>query len=201
MVTIRKDAPRRIDAYIGKAPEFARPICRRLRELVHEADPGIVEDWKWGPNFNKDGMVCGIGAFKEHVTLTFFKGALMGDARGLFNQGFDNEYTRSVKFRTFEEIDAVAVRAYVREAVLLNGTGAKIPRKKPEAEVPADLAAAFGETPGARAFFDGLTPGYRREFVTWITDAKRAPTREKRIRETVAKCARGERLNDRYRGC
>lgn len=66
---IQPDASKKIDAYIAKAQAFAQPIGRKLRELIQKAHADIVEDWKWGaPNFHKDGMVCGLGAFKQHVT-------------------------------------------------------------------------------------------------------------------------------------
>ena len=82
-MAIHPNATQEIDRYIAKAPEFARPICARIRALIHKADPDIVEDWKWGPNFNKHGMICGFGAFKEHVSLGFFKGELLKDPKKL----------------------------------------------------------------------------------------------------------------------
>ena len=202
MPTIREDAPERIDAYIAKAAEFARPICSRLRDLIHEADGAIVEDWKWGPNFNLEGMVCGIGAFKQHVTLHFFKGSLMKDPGKLFRDSADAKGSRSIKFTDVDEIDAKAVVAYVKQAVKLNVKGEKVAVKKPAARLPADLKKALVADEAAGEFFDGLTPGYRRDFIEWVTTAKREATREKRVAGTVEKCARGERLNDKYRqGC
>jgi uncharacterized protein YdeI (YjbR/CyaY-like superfamily) len=202
MTKIREDAPQRIDEYFGKAAEFARPICARLRELIHEADPEIVEDWKWGPNFHKEGMVCGIGAFKEHVALHFFKGSLMKDPQKLFRDAGDDKGSRSIKLESLEQIDPKAIVRYVREAVKLNEAGAKLATKRPAAKVPPDLRKALAAEPSAKRFFDGLAPGYRREYVEWVEGAKRVATREKRIAGTVEKCAKSERLNDRYRkGC
>ena len=202
MPGIRKDAPEQIDAYIAKAADFARPVCNRLRELIHEADSAIVEDWKWGPNFNFEGMVCGIGAFKKHVSLHFFKGSLMKDPKQLFRDAADNQGSRSIKFTDVSEIDAKAIVAYVRQAVKLNTTGRKVVVKKAAPRLPADLQQALADDPAAREFFDGLAPGYRREFIEWVTTAKRDATRAKRIAGTVEKCARGEKLNDKYRkGC
>jgi uncharacterized protein YdeI (YjbR/CyaY-like superfamily) len=201
MANIRKNAPAQIDAHIAKAEAFARPICHRLRELIHQAEPAIVEDWKWGPNFNREGMVCGIGAFKKHVALHFFKGSLMKDPAKLFRDAADAKGSRSIKFTTVEEIDGKAIVAYVKQAVKLNLAGAKVTVKKPAARLPADLKKALMAEPEAKAFFDGLTPGYRREYIEWVTDAKREPTRVKRIAGTVEKCGRGERLHDKYRNC
>ncbi|MEN8149968.1 MAG: YdeI/OmpD-associated family protein [Planctomycetota bacterium] len=199
MPKIREDAPERIDAYIAKAADFARPICERLRELIHAADPKIVEDWKWGPNFHREGMVCGIGAFKRHVSLHFFKGSLMKDAKGLFRDAADDKGSRSLKFASVGEIPATAVKAYVKEAVKLNISGAKVAVKKPPARMPADLSKALKAAPTAAKYFEGLAPGYRREYIEWVTSAKRDATREKRIAATVERCAKGETLNEKYR--
>jgi len=198
---IREDAPERIDAYIAKAAGIAQPICARLRELIGKADGRIVEDWKWGPNFNREGMVCGIGAFKKHVSLHFFKGSLMKDPKKMFRDAADAKGSRSIVFAAVDEIDAKAVTAYVREAVKLNLAGEKVAVKKPAARMPADLNQALAADGAANEFFNGLTPGYRREYVEWVTTAKRDATREKRIAGTVERCARGERLHDRYRNC
>ena len=198
---IREDAPERIDAYIAKAAGFAQPICARLRELIGKADKEIVEDWKWGPTFNRGGMVCGIGAFKKHVALHFFKGSLMKDPSKLFRDATDAKGSRSIVFASGEEIDAKSVTAYVREAVKLNLSGEKVAVKKPAARMPADLKKALAADGAAKEFFAGLAPGYRREYVEWVTTAKRDATREKRIAGAVEKCARGERLHDKYRNC
>jgi len=199
MPKIREDAPERIDEYIAEAADFARPICLRLRKLVHEADGKIVEDWKWGPNFNREGMVCGIGAFKQHVSLHFFKGSLMEDPKKLFRDAADKKGSRSIKFTDVSGINDAAVKAYVRQAVKLNRAGQKVAVKKPAVRLPADLKRAMEASSGAKRFFDALAPGYRREFIEWVTTAKREATREQRVAGTVEKCARGEKLNDKYR--
>jgi len=202
MPTIREDAPERIDAYVAKAPEYARPILERLRELIHAADRSIVEDWKWGPNFHREGMVCGIAAFRKHVSLHFFKGSLMKDPKGLFRDAGVEKGSRSIAFASVDEVPAAAVKAYVKEAVKLNVAGEKVAYRKPAPRRPADLSKALKAVPAAARHFDGLAPGYRREYIEWVTSAKRPATREKRIAATVAKCAAGETLNEKYRkGC
>jgi hypothetical protein len=75
------DAKKRIDNYIASGSALARPILRKLRELIFIAEPAIIEDWKWGPNYSKNGMVCGYFGFKEHVTFTFFGGAALKDPK------------------------------------------------------------------------------------------------------------------------
>jgi hypothetical protein len=68
-----------VNEYITKTLAFTPPIYNKLREIFFKAEPEIVEDWTWGPNYSKNGMVCGFGAFKQHVSLAFFRGALMKD--------------------------------------------------------------------------------------------------------------------------
>ncbi len=87
MTRLNPDSKKLIDEYIDELPDFSKEICMRLRELTHSADPEIVEDWKWGPSFNKQGMVCGFSAFREHVSFTFFEGAAMKDPKKLFTEG------------------------------------------------------------------------------------------------------------------
>jgi len=71
-VKVHPDAKKEIDSYINSMPAFSKAICEKLRSIILNAVPGIKEDWKWGPNYNYHGMVCGYGAFQKHVKLTFF---------------------------------------------------------------------------------------------------------------------------------
>ena len=196
---VRPDAAKRIDAYIAGAAEFARPICARLRKLILAADPAIVEDWKWGPNYSMQGMICGYGAFKAHVTLTFFKGVAMKDPKKILEPcSADNAHNRSVKFRDESEIDAKTLTAYVREAATLNESGVKVERRRAEIEVPPDFKQALAASKKALEAFHGLTPGYRREYLEWIVAAKRPETRAMRIKQTVRQCSEGKTLNYKY---
>ena len=115
MPKIHPKAEELIDRYIDSIEPFAQPICRRLRALIHKAEPEIIEDWKWGPNFNKDGMVCGFGAFKEFVSIAFFMGALLKDPKKTL---IDCSGSNAEK----------ALLAFVKEAVALNEKGVKPPR-------------------------------------------------------------------------
>lgn len=80
------DAPKFIEEYIREARDFAQPICRKLRAIIFKAEPDIIEDWKWGPNYYKSGIVCGFGAFKQHVTLAFFQGAMLKDPKKILTE-------------------------------------------------------------------------------------------------------------------
>jgi len=197
---IRPDAGKRIDEYIASVPDFAKPICRKLRAVVRKADPGIVEDWKWGPNFNKQGMVCGFGAFKAHVTFTFFKGSHLKDPKKILaGCSDDNAHNRSIKFTRVDDVDEKTLAAFVREAAALNVKGVRVEARRAEIPLPADLRKALSENAAARKYFDGLTPGYRREYIEWVVQAKRPETRLQRIETTVRQCRGKKTLHFKYR--
>ena len=78
---IQNNASTEVLNYIESLPEFAKTICHRLREIILKTDPGIIEDWKWGPNYNLNGMLCGFGGFQKHVKFTFYNGSAMKDPK------------------------------------------------------------------------------------------------------------------------
>ena len=105
---VHPNAKQEIDAYIEEMQPFAKAICKKLRSIILKADPSIQEDWKWGPHYSSNGMVCGYGGFQKHVKLTFFNGAGMKDPKKLFNHCVDNEFSRSIKYTDIKEIDEAA---------------------------------------------------------------------------------------------
>jgi hypothetical protein len=197
--TVRPDAAQHIDRYIAGTADFARPICSRLRKIIRAADPEIVEDWKWGPNYSKHGMICGYGAFKAHVTLTFFKGVAMKDPKQILEPcSADNAHNRSVKFRDVREIDEKTLTAYVREAAKLNVSGVIVESRRAQIGVPLDFKKALAASKKAKQYFDTLTPGYRRDYLQWIIGAKRPETRAARIKQAVRQCSEGKTLHYKY---
>jgi len=194
----------RVDAYIEAAPAYARPILTKLRRLFHKGGPALEESLKWGaPSFGHQGIVAGMAAFQQHVSFGFWKARAMRDPEKLFGGGA-RQSPFAIKVKSVKELppDRVIV-AYVKEAVALNGTGVKAPpgcreRKRPAARVPADLARALARNRRARATFDGFPPGRRREYIEWITEAKRPETRAKRLATTLAWLAEGKPRNWKY---
>jgi hypothetical protein len=199
MATVVADAKQKVLDYIEEMPPFSKAICKKLRSIILMADKDLQEDWKWGPHYASNGMVCGYGAFKEHVKLTFFNGSGMKDPRGLFNHCVDNEFSRSVKFTDIKEIDEAAITALVKESVSVNKKGFKREVKNKNVEVPADLQKALSKNKTALRFFEGLTYGYRKDFAGHVTEAKREETRQQRIAKIVELCAAGKTLNDKYK--
>jgi hypothetical protein len=124
------NASKLIDQQIAGLPDWRGKLLAKLRALVLEAEPNIVEEWKWGPAvWTRDGMVCAAGAFKEHVKLNFFQGASLADPKQLFNAGLDAKTTRSIDFQQGDKVDAAGVKALVRAALAYNARNRK-PAKK-----------------------------------------------------------------------
>lgn len=199
MPTAAKPATDKVLAYIESLPEWSRTICTELRRIILAADPSIVEEWKWGPHYSSNGMVCGYGAFQKHIKFTFFNGSAMKDPKGLFNHCVDNEFSRSIKYTDLSAIDAKALTAYIRESVAVNQKGYKRVVTNKTVDVPDDLQNALNANKKAAAFFEGLTYGYKKEFVEQVTTAKQEKTRLDRIAKVVTLCAEEKTLNHKYK--
>lgn len=116
-----KQPTKLIDAYIKKLPDWQQDICWRLRRLIHDADPEIVEEWQWrAPAFSHHGLVCFFWGFKKWVTFTFFQGTLIKDKYKLFNFGRANDHNRSIKLTDIAQIRDEFIIEYVQEAVSNN---------------------------------------------------------------------------------
>jgi uncharacterized protein YdeI (YjbR/CyaY-like superfamily) len=196
----------RIDAYIARSAEFARPILEHLRGLVHAACPDCEETLKWSaPSFTYRGKIlCGMAAFKQHATFGLWQGTQVvgagtgkqDDAMGQFGR-----ITRIADLPGKRELTG-----YIRQAMKLVDEGVKRPASRgstprPPVEVPADLATALGRNAKARATFDAFPPSCRREYVEWITEAKREETRSKRLSQAIEWLAEGKRRNWKYENC
>lgn len=199
MATVASNAKQKVLDYIEALPPFSKAICKKLRSIILKADKDLQEDWKWGPHYASNGMVCGYAGFKEHVKLTFFNGSAMKDPKGLFNHCVDNEFSRSVKFTNVKEVDEAAITALVKESVAVNKKGFKRQVQDKTVVVPDDLQKALAKNKNALKYFDGLTYGYKKEYVEHVTEAKREETRQQRIAKIVELCASGKTLNDKYK--
>jgi hypothetical protein len=121
------NASERIDARIDELGDWRGETLRTVREIIHEADPDIVEEWKWAkatspgtPVWSHDGGVCTGESYKSVVKLTFFKGASLNDPAGLFNSSLDAKVRRAIDIRENDTIDGGALKDLVRDAVALN---------------------------------------------------------------------------------
>lgn len=115
-----------ITSYFSKLTDWRGPLLARLRELIHEAAPDITEEWKWDtPVFSQKGNVVAAAAFKDHVKLNFFKGALLDDPAKLFNAGLDAKASRAIDFSQNDKINEAALKDLIRAAVAINTSGSK----------------------------------------------------------------------------
>jgi hypothetical protein len=120
-------ASQKIDQRISELDDWRGSVLKRVRELIHEADPEVVEEWKWEkpssggtPVWSHDGGICTGESYKDKVKLTFFKGASLKDPSGLFNSSLEGKVRRAIDIGADDQIDEAALKDLIREAVALN---------------------------------------------------------------------------------
>jgi hypothetical protein len=116
-----------IDARIKELGDWRGEMLSRIRALIKQADPEVVEDWKWRgvPVWSHDGLICTGETYKNVVKMTFAKGAALEDPSGLFNSSLEGNTRRAIDFHEGEEVDEQALKALIRAAVTMNQSGAK----------------------------------------------------------------------------
>jgi len=192
----------KVDAYIEKAAPFARPILKKIRSLMHKACPAMEEELKWGaPAFMYEGFVAGMVAFKAYVRFGFWRVKELEDPDGLFVTD-STSFMNSERLTDVKELpsDKILIK-YIKAAVALNISGQKRPKptqRKPLA-VPDDLKKALAKNAKAKKTFGNFSPSCQREYIEWITEAKREATREKRIATALGWMAEGKEKNWKYR--
>ena len=119
------DTPaKKIDARIKELDDWRGKTLARMRKLIQEADPKVVEEWKWGgPVWSHDGIICTGETYKKAVKLTFAKGASLKDPKKLFNSSLDGNVRRALDIPEGVEVDAADFKALVRQAAALNTSG------------------------------------------------------------------------------
>jgi uncharacterized protein YdeI (YjbR/CyaY-like superfamily) len=195
----------RVDAYIAKSADFAKPILNHIRAVVHEACPDVEEEMKWSsPHFTYKGMFCAMVSFKEHCAFGFWKGALILDKDGNKVDDAAGQFGRITKV---SDLPAKKVMiGYIKLAKKLNDDGVKAPmrakkKEHPELVVPDDLAKALKRNKAAQTTFDNFSPSNKREYVAWITEAKTEATRSKRLETAIEWMAEGKPRNWKYMNC
>ncbi|MCB9876458.1 MAG: YdeI/OmpD-associated family protein [Planctomycetes bacterium] len=193
----------RVDDYLAAAAEWARPILTELRARVHRACPGVVETIKWRrPAFELGGLIGGMSEFKEYCSFGFWQ------EKALLEAGDEAEAVIEAcgKITTLKQLPGKAAFARVLKLALQrNQAGGKLPRSKakrhPPLEVPADLAAALARDEAAKEHFDAFAPSYRRDYIEWITGAKKDATRQTRIAQAVEWLRDGKKRHWKYESC
>ena len=196
----------RIDAYIARSAEFARPILDHIRTIVHEACPAVEETMKWSfPHFQYKGMMCSMAAFKEHCAFGFWKGPLIVEQGGGEVEKAMGQFGRITRLADLPSRKVIS--GYIKQAMKLNDEGVKSPArakpKNPPAEliIPDDLVTALRANETASAVFEKFRPSHRREYVEWITEAKTQATRSRRIEQTIQLLAEGKSRYWKYAKC
>jgi|HubBroStandDraft_1064217.scaffolds.fasta_scaffold252496_2 uncharacterized protein YdeI (YjbR/CyaY-like superfamily) len=203
--TAKKDP--RMDAYISDAPDFAKPILNHLRELVHTACPDVEETMKWSrPHFLHNGLLCGMSAFKHHCAFGFWLAEKVLSDQGTWSAQNDG-------MGHFGKITSLAdlpgdkqLLAWIKKAAALNDSGVKRPAApRPagnrELIIPDYFTAALKKNKKAQAAFEAFSYSHKKEYVEWITEAKREETRQKRIETMLTWLTEGKSRNWKYVNC
>lgn len=192
----------RIDAYIEKQAGFARPILEHLRGLMHAACPDVEETIKWSmpAYYYRQRPLGSMAAFKAHVTFGFWQHEqIVGDPRDREAMGSFGRITS-----LGDMPDDATMTTLIGKAAALIDEGVKPLRArsaKAPIPMPDDLAAALADSPPAQATFAAFPQSCRREYLEWVTEAKRPETRAKRVAQTVEWLAEGKRRNWKYENC
>jgi len=193
----------RFDTYIESKAEFAKPILHYVREVVHAACPDCEEAMKWSaPAFMYKGKIlASMAAFKAHAAFGFWQSGQVTDAG-------DKQMSAMGQFGRLTSVDDLPPRAeleaLVKKAMGLVDEGVKPVRakhEKPPLTVPQDMRAALDANPAAAATFDGFPPSAQRDYVEWVTGAKRYETRSSRLAQSIEWLAEGKRRHWKYENC
>ncbi len=184
----------RIDDHIARAGEFARPILEHFRAAVHRIVPECEEAIKWGmPHFTLAGRnLAGMAAFKKHASIFFHHDEQAGGT-GKFRQ-----ITSLDDLPPAVELDAKISAAVERLAKPSVPSKKAVP--KPVPAMPQPFADALGVA-GLREGFEAMPPGYRREYIEWVAEAKTDATRDRRIAQSVEWIGEGKHRNWKYQKC
>lgn len=193
----------RVDSYIAKSADFAKPILNHLRKLVHAGCPEVEETLKWGaPHFMYKGILCGMASFKNHCAFGFWNKAL--------RLSIKNDRNPEEAMGQFGRITGISdlpnekiFIGYVKEAMKLNDAGVKVPAKSKPKErkeliIPAYFMSALKKNKKALATFENFSYSNKKEYVEWITEAKSEETRKKRLETAIEWMSEGRVRNWKY---
>ncbi|HEV7701646.1 MAG TPA: YdeI/OmpD-associated family protein [Pyrinomonadaceae bacterium] len=196
----------RVDAYIEKSQDFAKPILNHIRALVHAACPEATETMKWSfPHFDYKGeMMCSMAAFKAHCAFGFWKQSL------LENDAFPAEKTAMGSFGRLTSVKDLpsdkVMKKLIKDAMKLNDAGIKVQRApvskdKKELVVPDILLESLAKNDAAAETFNSFPYSKKKDYVVWITEAKSDATRDKRLATTIEWLAEGKSRMWKYEKC
>ena len=198
----------RIDAYIDKSADFAKPILKHLRDLVHRASPDITETMKWSaPFFEYNGVLCFMMAFKQHAGFGFWKASQLPDPHGIIlDEGNAGSIGKLTSLADLPDDDVLIW--YIRQAIAQKGAAKAVkPTVKKTAakpspvamDTPSYLAELLNKDAAAKQYFEKFSPSQKKEYITWFEDAKSEATRQKRLAEGMQWIAEGKTRNWKYK--
>ena len=196
---------KRIDSYIAKSQDFAKPVLSHLRELVHQACPDVTETMKWSfPHFDYKGMMCSMASFRQHCAFSFWKASLMSDTRLLQMAKSETAMGHLGKIKSLKDLPSDKILlTYVEEAMLLNESGVKLPARTGAVTpkkliVPNDFKQALAKNKKALATFEAISYSNKKEYVEWVTGAKAGETRSNRLVTSIEWLSDGKIRNWKY---
>ena len=188
MATLNK----KVDNYIAESADFAKAILEHLRKIIHETCPEVEEDIKWGtPHYSYKGdHLCMMAGFKNHASFSLYKAEFMKDEAIWDSVKAGKKFGYMDKLKSVSELPAKKVLvSLIKEAMLLNEQGIKKVKPttdKPKVfEMPDEFERALKANPTAKEIFYSKSDSFRKEYIIWISDAKTAETRQKRIDEAL----------------
>lgn len=195
----------RIDLYIYNAADFARPILLHLRELVHAACPDVQETIKWSfASFDYKGPMCSMASFKQHCAFGFWKASLMKDKSLVSNAESESAMGHYGKITSLKDLPSdKKIIAHIKEAMMLNEKGIKLPPKKikaakKEVVVPDYFLKQLQKNKKAFTTFNNFSLSHKREYVEWITEAKTDETKNRRMKSAIEWISEGKSRNWKY---
>lgn len=196
---------KRVDAYIAKSADFAKPVLKHLRALVHKGCPEVVETIKWGfPNFDYKGVFCSMAAFKQHCSFGFWKASMLKDPHHALlpaDEGSMGNFDRitSVKDLPPDKI----LLDFIKQAVTLNDLGVKrkvkvTPKGTKTIDTPPDFSRVLKKNKTAWDNFENFSYSKRKDYITWFEEAKTEETKSKRMAQAIEWIADGKGRNWKY---
>ena len=196
---------KRIDAYIDKSHDFAKPILDHLRALIHRACPEVEETIKWGfPHFCYHGIMCSMASFKQHCSFGFWKASLINDPeRRLADLGEQAMGHMGRLTRLADLPSDKSMIHYIKEAAQLNEQGVKVilpprPAKRAALKVPPYFKKELDRNKAALDTFKAFSYSHKKDYLEWITEAKTEETRAKRMKTTIEWLGDGKARNWKY---
>lgn len=200
-----KTKDERIDLYISKSAEFAKPILLHLRELIHTTCPDVQETIKWSfASFDYKGPMCSMASFKQHCAFGFWKASLMKDKTLVANAESESSMGHYGKIKSLKDLPPdKKIIAHIKEAMLLNDKGIKLPPRKvttakKEIVVPDYFLKLLKKNKKAFAAFENFSPSHKREYVEWLTEAKTDETKNRRMETAMDWMSEGKSRNWKY---